>query len=77
MLTKEVCLVQKMKVHIIIKLFKFFLLFFHVLGKVGVVARTGQLVGVASTAGACPPVPVLQTRLLVLTSSRAFANKPA
>lgn len=77
MLTKEVCLVQKTKVHIVIKLLEFFLLFFHVSGKVGVVARTGQLVGVASAAGACPPVPVLQVRLLALISAKAFVNKPA
>lgn len=41
MLTKEVCLVQKTKVHIVIKLLEFFLLFFPVSGKVGVEGRSG------------------------------------
>lgn len=37
---------------------------------------TGKLVGVASAAGACPSVPILQMRFPMLTSARAFVNKP-
>ena len=71
-------LVQKSKAHVIIRVFRFFLLcstFFSSAGA-AVVEGAGPYGGAAPLVGTGPPAPTWQMKLPMLTLAKAFTNKP-